>query len=120
MHGLARKVAGLAEEVSWRSDAAMEWADGDGQRWRAMVLGVWAGRIKDGWMDGSIKIAGFDPADTRKQAEAEAELASEEQRLVFFCWRGRRCWLAGWQTDDTSDTRSGRLHIVDGWMDIYK
>ena len=73
MHGLARKVAGLAEEVSWRSDAAMEWADGDGQRWRAMVLGVWAGRIKDGWMDGSIKIAGFDPADTRKQAEAEAE-----------------------------------------------
>lgn len=66
--------------------AAMGWMDGDGQRWMAMVLlGGWAGWVEDGgWMDGWIKIAaGFDPADTRKQAE----LASEEQRLVFFCWR---------------------------------
>lgn len=90
MHGLARKVAGLAEEFSWRSDAAVEWMDGDGQRRMAMVCREGG---QDGWMDGGITIkiaAGFDPADTRKQAEAELAKSSAWSTSSS----GRRCWLA--------------------------
>lgn len=119
MHGLARKVAGLAEEFSWRSDAAMaamEWMDGDGQRRMAMVLlGGWAGWM-DGWMEGSrsrlLALTRLTPAS--KQAEAELAKSSAWSSSSS----GRRCWLAGWQTPDTSDTRSGRLHIVDGCIYI--
>lgn len=98
-----------------RSDAAM--ADGWGWmgngREMAMAMwvsGAWAGWMEDGWLEGDAGFA-LTRADTRASKQAEAELASQ-QRLVFFAGR---CWRA----DDTSDTRSGRLHIVVS-MCVYK
>jgi hypothetical protein len=92
-----------------RSDAAKAdgWGwmgDGREMAMAMWVSGAWAGWMEDGWLEGDAGFA-LTRADTRKQAkQAEAELASE-QRLGLL---RRRCWLV----DDTSDTRSGRLHIV--------
>jgi hypothetical protein len=102
MHGLARKVAGVGVAMRrWRMDGG-GWGMVERWRWRCGYQA--RGQMDGRWMVGGDAGFALTRADTRASKQAEAELASE-QRLVFFAGR---CWRA----DDTSDTRSGRLHIV--------
>lgn len=77
-------------------------------RWRSgWVFGAWAGWMLDGWR----QMLAVTRADTRAREQAgKAKQSRAGERAALGLLR-RRCWQP---EPDTSDTRSGRLHIE--WM----